>query len=158
MASKESKIEKKSEGTDETGELIPGYISEKLYPYQISHLKNMLNVICFEPVAFDGSDTGTGKTYTNVPLCKYLDYSPFVVCPLSALMTWKRVCAHYGVKPLLIVNYETLREGKMYSDPNFKNRVPCPYIRRNGNNITWDIPKKTMMIFDEAHVCANPKT
>jgi superfamily II DNA or RNA helicase len=140
---------------DTNSELISKDILDKMFPYQISHLKNMLSAIMFNDIAFDASDTGTGKTYTTVPLCKYLDYNLVVICPLSVLFNWKRVCLYYGVKPLMIVNYETIRNGKMYCNTNFKSRKHCPYITKVGKTFTWKLPEKTLIVFDEAHMCSS---
>ena len=65
-------------------------------------------------VVLDGSDTGVGKTYTAIAVCKQLNLRPFIICPKTMIFTWNRVCEYYGVRPRAVVNYETVKLGKQY--------------------------------------------
>ena len=146
-------------------------ISLLLYSYQRLHLINLINSMYKHNIAFDGSATGTGKTYTAIALCKQLRISPIIVCPKSSRSTWKNVCNRFKVEPKCIVNYELLRNCKMYDnikDPNNPNnpnnpnkKVKCPFISKDDNdNYIWTFenPKYNIIIFDEAHQCKNQKS
>jgi superfamily II DNA or RNA helicase len=123
--------------------IFPSAISKKLFSYQIEHTKNLANIIYNKKRALDTSDTGTGKTYTTIAICKYLNLKPLVICPKSAISTWIYVCNFFNVIPSLIDNYEMVIKG-------VKN-----LIEKNNNDYLWNISDNNLIIFDEAHKCAN---
>ena len=139
-------------------------VSSLLYNYQRFHLGDLINSINKYNIAFDGSSTGTGKTYTAIALCKQLKLSPIIVCPKSSQSTWKGVCERFKVEPKCVVNYELLRNCKMYNSDGEK--INCPFISKDTtkdtsvNNYLWyfENPKYNIIIFDEAHQCKNPKS
>lgn len=133
-------------------------ITEKLLDYQYLHILNMISALKKNNIILDGSDTGTGKTYCALAVCKYYKYKPMIICPKTIISTWKKVCEYFNIEPLTIVNYETIKNGKMY-DKN-KNRIECPYIKideeyKNERRYIWKMPKKSIIIFDEVHKCRN---
>jgi Mimiviridae putative ATP-dependent RNA helicase len=131
-----------------------------LFSYQIENTNNLIRIIQNNNAAFDGSDTGTGKTYTAVATCAQLKLKPIVVCPLAVMATWKKVCKIFDVKPFFIVNYETLKFGKYYDEKG--KRKKCKYIKydKEKNMYTWNYLKneKVIFIFDEVHRCTNLTT
>ena len=88
---------------------IPNEIIQKLKDYQRPHLKNMAQIFKESPIVHDGSDTGTGKTYVAAALCAYANLRPIVVCPLAVMSDWKKTFEYFGVKPLLIGNWEAFK-------------------------------------------------
>lgn len=131
-------------------------IEKKLLPYQILHVHNLINVININRVALDGSDTGTGKTYAAVALCKQMKLIPFVICPKSVISNWLHVCKYFGVKPLSITNYDLAIRKRYIVD---QIRKDCPYIKSNNNpKFKWLLPKNSLLIFDEVHRCKDANT
>jgi hypothetical protein len=138
---------------------------EYLKEYQVPHVKNLLFTFRYNNAAVDLSDTGTGKTWTSLILCKEMNVRPIIVCPKSVIPTWYEICDAVNVAPLCIVNYESAKNGKYYPDLNsFYNNIRevNPYIeiirnREVGSNrqvisgFNWNIPENTLLIFDEAH-------
>lgn len=102
-------------------------INDKLLVYQHLHVFNLMTTLRSSNVVLDGSDTGTGKTYTTVAICKQLRLKPFIICPKSITSNWKRVCKYFNVTPLCIVNYETIKNGKQY-DSNGE-RIECKFLK-----------------------------
>ena len=98
--------------------------------------------------ALDGSDTGLGKTYSTLKVCKELQLRPIIICKLAGMQNWKVACKYMGVEPLAIVNWEFAKGGKL------------PYVHRDkdewdGNVFySWGIPSNAIILFDEAHVAA----
>ena len=131
-------------------EKLDDNITKKLYDYQIKHTSNIIHCLKNNSGVIDGSDTGTGKTYTTIASCKQLNYRPFIICPKSIMDTWKKVCKYFNVKPLGIVNYETIRLGKYYVNGK---REPCPYLIKMVDGYKWKIPKDGIIVFDEVHRC-----
>lgn len=129
-----------------------------LLPYQLEHLQNQIYAIKKHHICLDASDTGTGKTFVNVALAKQLGYRPFIICPKSVIKNWEQVLSQFQIRPLGIVNYETIRNGKWYTNKNYNKRDACPYVTKNDFNYHWNFPKKTLIIFDEAHKSKNTKT
>lgn len=85
---------------------------KKLLDYQIIHTINLITAIKKNDAILDGSSTGTGKTYTSICLCKELNLRPLIICPKSIISVWKSVCDFFGVLPLAVINYETIRNGR----------------------------------------------
>ena len=136
-------------------------VGDKLFDFQYVHVFNMVCALRRQKVVLDGSDTGTGKTYTAVAVCKQLRLRPFIVCPKTIMSTWYSVCRYFKVRPLAVVNYETVKRGKQYVRGE---RVDSRYIhtiKDDEENITsykWTLPRYSIIIFDEAHRCKNKKS
>lgn len=134
---------------------IDDSILNNLYEYQHKHIYNLICVLMSKNVVIDGSDTGTGKTYTSISLCKHFNLRPFILCPKTIIHKWLEVAKKFKVNPLGIVNYETIKKEKYY---NKGKRVKCPYIQITDKGIRWNLPKKSILIFDEVHKCNNQKS
>lgn len=134
-------------------------ISNLLFSYQRFHLINLINSINNNNIAFDGSSTGTGKTYTSIALCCQLRITPIIICPKNSRSMWKDVCERFKVNATCIINYELLRNCKMYD--NNDKKIKCPFISKTEDDTyIWNIenPKYTIIIFDEVHQCKNPNS
>lgn len=153
---------------------------DKLLPYQIGHVLQLEECLKKYRCVLDASDTGTGKTYTAITLCKRLNLTPMVICPKSVINNWITVAKTLDHALLGISNYEMLKSSKYYT--NDGELVECPYIdkikvSKNTKAYTkktkQDLPKKEkteevdfifqfppdiVLIFDEAHRCKNYKT
>jgi SNF2 family DNA or RNA helicase len=132
---------------------------KRLYEYQILHVYNLIASLKKNDVIIDGSSTGTGKTYTAACVCSELKLQPLIICPKSIINIWQGTCDYFNVKPLAIVNYETIKLGQVYDKDG--KRVTAPYLNINKNNkgapFEWKFKpnQKVVMIFDEAHKCKN---
>ena len=134
-------------------------IADKLLSYQHLHVFNLMTAIRSYDVILDGSDTGTGKTYTALALCKQLRLRPFIICPKTIISVWKNVAKYYGVSPLGIVNYELIKNCKYYD--KYDKVVNCPFLEmydNDSNQYSWDLPRNSIIIFDEVHKCKNART
>jgi len=131
-------------------------VSDKLYDFQVFHIFNLITALRSQNIVLDGSDTGTGKTYTSIAICKQLNLKPFIICPKSVMYNWKTVCDIFSINPLGIVNYESIKNGKFY-DVN-GNIINCNFIEIIDDNFKWKLPYNSIVIFDEVHRCKNLKT
>lgn len=124
-------------------------ITDKLFKYQILHFYDLITSLTDNNIAIDGSQTGTGKTYIAIALCKHFKLSPVIVCLKSVISMWKEVCDTFNIKPTLIVNYETIKKGS-------HEILKC---NNSTNKFIWNLNKdKHLLIFDEAHRCKDPKS
>ncbi len=148
----------------------------ELFPYQKLHADQMVLALSEHGRVLDASDTGTGKTYVALDLCAQLGLRPFIICPKSVLGSWMQVTKAFGLEKRLlgIANYELLQNCRYFSplDTSLSTKVTCPYITRKKANgrqhpqntktdhtYTWSgLPPDTLVIFDEAHRCKNPRT
>jgi len=107
--------------------------------------------------AIDGSDTGTGKTYTACAVARELGYNICVVCPKAVIRSWNKVIKNHfkmGDKLIGVVNYERLRTGRKDSP------IASYILHRHKKRATfeWKLPVKTLIIWDESHKLKNWKT
>jgi superfamily II DNA or RNA helicase len=148
---------------------------EQLLDYQKPHVETLMKILNKHNRALDASDTGTGKTYSAVALCKELKLKPLIICPKSVIPDWLEVLTIFNVANYGIANYELIKNCRFYKNKETRPS-PCPYIKRlKGNQImtnvqkntkknkikwlfSWNFPKDCILIFDEAHRCKNKKT
>ena len=141
---------------------IPENIETKLLDYQILHVQNLIYSLENNNILLDLSDTGCGKTYSAIAVCKFNQLRPMIICPKTIISSWKKVCKYFQVKPYFVVNYETMRNGKYYKNGE---RIFCPCItihnasQKKGKTktkslkYTWNMPNDAIFIFDEVHNC-----
>lgn len=126
--------------------------TDNLLPYQPRAVTAICNAIVSHGSAADASDTGLGKTYVALAVCRELKISPGIVCKLAGVDTWKDVCASFGIVPQFIVNWEHAKGARF----RYVRRVQPQY--KKGYTYTWQAPRNTLLIFDEAHLANNPGT
>lgn len=142
-----------------------------LYAFQVRHKMSMIEGLDKHITFLNASETGTGKTYKTLSLAETEHRPLFVVCPKSVVLDWYLLAMKHKVNILAICNYETLIKGKMYEfSDNAKldklPRVDNPYLKKveltkrigNGSKVTFewkDLPQRTLIVFDEAHMCKN---
>lgn len=131
----------------------------KLLDHQKTHYTLISNSLVKHSRALDASDTGTGKTFVSVKLCKNLDLIPWVICPKSVVASWNNVIKKSGIKKFYIITYEQLM---LSSDLIEKKTVLSSDEydwKFESNSIFKDKNKeKYLFIYDEAHKCKNIKT
>ena len=134
---------------------IKYFIKNELLSHQMMHVSNLLSCLKHNGIAFDGSATGTGKTYTSLAVCKQLNLNPIIVCTKSTRSIWKQICKKFSVTPASIVNYELLRVCKDYDEHN--NIIKSKYLSIDDKKkYCWNLNfHKTLLIFDEVHKCKN---
>lgn len=120
-------------------------IVNQLFEYQPDHARRILYALQTHGAALDGSDTGTGKSFVALAVAKQLKRSPFIICSKKAMHSWQKYCEMMGVYPLMIVNWEMLRTG----------RLP-QYLSKEGKgkfqSFVWNVNSQdTLVIFDEVH-------
>lgn len=129
----------------------------KLLNYQIPHAEQLKECLKANKCVLDASDTGTGKTYVSISLCRDLELEPFIICPKSVIPNWVSVARKFNVKLFGISNYESIKNAKYWTE-NYE-KVECPYMFENPDH-TYEfvLPPNVVVIFDEAHRCKNYKS
>ena len=107
--------------------------------------------------AIDGSDTGTGKTYTACAVARELDLNLCIVCPKAVIKAWNKVIKNHfkmGSKLVGVINYEKLSRGRKDSP------IASFILHRHKKRPTfeWKIPKRTLIVWDESQKLKNWKT
>ena len=131
-------------------------IHKNLFDYQVTHVQNLIGALQKNNIAIDTSDTGCGKTYCALAICKQLNLKPIIICPKSIMSNWNKLASHFKIKPLFICNYETMKKGKYYRDGNCYDRINCPYLvyKKKKKQYGWrNLKKNNIIIFDEVHFC-----
>jgi superfamily II DNA or RNA helicase len=121
---------------------------EGLREWQIPSVSRLCSSIGLHGAAIDGSDTGTGKTYSAIAVARELGMKIAVVCPKAVIYAWKKVIEkHFKMDYEFIINYESLKTGKFKDIGTWK---PVSKISTK-EYFQWNIPKNTLIIFDESH-------
>lgn len=142
------------------GFVLPEYQlqnADGLRTWQVPAAGRLVSAIQFWGAAIDGSDCGIGKTYMACAVARELGYNVLVVCPKAVIKSWQKVVInHFRMKDKLIgvINYEKLRTGR--SDSPIASFVLKRHSKREV--FTWKIPKKTLIIWDEAQKLKNWST
>ena len=119
-----------------------------LREFQIPNVSKLCAAILKNKAALDGSDTGAGKTYTAVGVARELEMNIAVVCPKAVISSWNKVIKdHFGMKPIFVLNYESVKTGK-YKDIGIWKKISRT---SNREYFQWNIPKNTLLVFDESH-------
>ena len=154
---------------------LPRGIKSKVLDYQVEHIKHLIYVLLKNRVCLDASDTGTGKTYCALGAAKAIKCRPFIICPKPVITSWAKICKHFGIEPLAIINYDSLRNGTVLSEyiqkntgkkeETYESDVKVISVVKKGKVSTnnklhyiWSLPSDGMLIFDEAHKCKNTDT
>jgi superfamily II DNA or RNA helicase len=119
-----------------------------LREFQVPNVSRLCAAILKNKAALDGSDTGAGKTYTAVGVARELEMNIAVVCPKAVISSWNKVIKdHFKMKPVFVLNYESVKTGK------YKEIGVWKKISRTSNReyFQWNIPKNTLVVFDESH-------
>ena len=131
-------------------------IHKNLFDYQVTHVQNLIGALQKNNIAIDTSDTGCGKTYCALAICKQLNLRPIIICPKSIMSNWNKLASDFKIKPLFVCNYETMKKGKYYRDGNCYDRINCPYLvyKKKKKQYGWrNLKKNNIIIFDEVHFC-----
>jgi len=144
---------------DDKFELPPYSITESdgLRPWQVGAAGKLVSSIKHWGAAIDGSELGTGKTYTSLGVIRELDVPFVIVCPKPVITQWKKVVNnHFHMEKDMegIINYELLIRGRKDSD------IASFVLHRHAKRATfeWKLPKDTVIVWDEAHRLKNFKT
>lgn len=125
-----------------------------LREYQLPHFTQLFEALRANGAALDASDTGTGKTYVALAICKALNLVPLVIGPKAARGGWEAAAADAGLN-IEFVNYERVR-GKRKQRPDGTRVTDNDWIQEqpwgNGSFIKWK-HAYSLIIFDEAHRC-----
>jgi superfamily II DNA or RNA helicase len=131
-------------------------IISKLLNYQIPHCLSMIFAFENSNIIIDASDTGTGKTYCSLAICKQFNLKPIIICPKSVIENWTNVCKYFLIEPENIINYEKVINTSFSS----KNHESYPFVLFNKEEKTyeWLLQPYHIVILDEVHRCKNDKT
>lgn len=94
-----------------------------LRTYQIPHVKALINSLQIRNRALDASDTGTGKTYCAVAICKLLGLKPIIICPKSVLTTWLDVLTYFDADYYGFSNYDLIQNCRWFRGGSY---TPSP--------------------------------
>lgn len=128
--------------------------TSKLRGYQIDPCAEIIASQVSNRASFDGSDTGCGKTYMGLASARELNLKPGIVCTKTGIADWKKVCQYFGINPLFVINWESIRSNKFPYCTRHKDGFSGKYFFK------WNIPRNfpSILFFDEIHKAAGSGT
>ncbi len=112
-----------------------------LLPYQTDHADRIAEALRCRRVALDASDPGTGKTYIACAVAARMGWPVGIITTKATVPAWRQVAASFGVQPLFVANYESLRTGRH------------DVCRRVAKRYCWNVPQDALLIWDEVQKC-----
>lgn len=112
-----------------------------LLPFQILHAQGIERALRQYGVALDASEPGCGKTYVACAVAARFRVPVVIICTKATIPSWKSVAEGFGIQPILVTNYESIRRGKLSE------------CRGAAPNYLWTLPGNTLVIFDECQKC-----
>jgi superfamily II DNA or RNA helicase len=120
----------------------------QLRPYQTEGFERICTALATHGVALNASSTGVGKTVVSCAAAAKLSLKLAVICPKSVIRAWKETAAAFGVEIVFVTNYEQIKLQKL----------PQGRWKIKNRQFEWDIPRDTVLVFDEVHHCKNKKS
>lgn len=130
---------------------------DKLLPYQVSHAKNLLYSQIKYGRSLDASDTGIGKTYIILAICRQLNLKPIIICPLSVIPSWKEALKYFDYDDYFVSNYEKYRTGSVEFLDKLDNYEKSDFFPKYFYKWNLDVDNH-LLIFDECQRIKNSKT
>lgn len=145
-----------------TNKISKNYGNSLLKDYQNKHINKLIPVLIKNFAAVDGSDTGTGKTYTSSAIAKLLNLKIIALVPIASISKWQEVAGEFGVD-IFASNYEQFRIGniKYLQRKNFVKKIKNKngkIVEKKCTKFAWQTNKKHLIIFDECHRCKGHET
>ncbi len=125
------------------------------YDWQIPAIEATIKGLSKHPYYLRADDTGVGKTFISLFVCKALGIKPFVVAPKIVLTAWREAAEMVDVELIDVVNIEKLKA----KNHDALHRLPNHGTRKKPlSNWKWNLPAGTLVIIDEAHICGGIDT
>lgn len=115
---------------------------DKLFQYQITSVQ--LGVRSLEKYnrALLGHGTGMGKTAIALAIAREFGKRVAVICPKPIVTDWHRMAKYLGVETYDVCGWEWVKTGKSKMGK---------WVSKEKKNFKWEIPKDTILVFDEVH-------
>lgn len=117
-----------------------------LYAWQEPSASKLTSILASGQAALMGHATGAGKTFISLEVARRLNKVPLVITPKSVMTSFARVAKDVGVPITGPINIEKIKTGS------------TPYLSKGKDSFVWQLPRDSLVIFDEAHVCAGNGT
>lgn len=143
--------------------------TEGLLDPQKEHVLKLATSIFWNGVAWDGSETGCGKTYCGAAVARNFNGPIVVVAPRIHLQTWKEILNSFGKEATVYINLEKLCRGNTkwlkykkpaakVVDPNDPQPKKARKFRPDETmaryyNAVINFPPGALVLVDESHRC-----
>jgi superfamily II DNA or RNA helicase len=128
-----------------------GECTKILRKYQVPAAGTLMAALSEHQFALDASETGLGKTYSNLAVVKNLGMNVGVVCPANVVTKWTDTCIDvFDIEPEFVLSYDALRSGKT----DFATRGSIVRRGKTKPKFVWNTEDNVILIFDEIHRCS----
>jgi superfamily II DNA or RNA helicase len=151
--------------------MIQQFDTSLLLEPQKDHAIKLADSIFYNGVAWDGSETGTGKSYVGAAIARNFDGPIVVVGPKQILRKWREILHSFGKDAVVYINFEKLCRGgtpwlkyrKVAKKPadkvmaetstkKFRRFHPDEKAAKYFNAVLY-FPAGALVIVDESHRC-----
>lgn len=125
--------------------------------FQFDAIDRHVELLRSRGASAEASVAGFGKTYVAAFTAQALAHPLVVICPKVVVPHWRQTCLDIGV-PCYVSNYEQFKLEKTGLGHWVRSPNSTGKRKGTGGIWTWDVPKPTMLVFDEAHSLRSPST
>lgn len=143
--------------------MIQNFDTTGLLAPQKAHAQFIAESLIKNGFAWDGSGTGTGKTYSASAVIRHLNQDFCIICPKLVIPVWESVLSSFGLKAKFLVNYEKICRGntkwlKYRKQKKTKLKVESTgkvkvILEPEMDCIKLKIPAHYLIVLDESHKC-----
>lgn len=127
----------------------------KLLGHQEEHFKRICDILMEEFGYLDTSPVRTGKTYIVLNIAKVFKLSLVIICPLTTVPMWQKLCKLYNINLSNIITYQSLRGNSSIKLTN--GLLELNEGKYKATEYFIELVKKgILLVFDESHYLKNP--
>ena len=132
-------------------------------PHQVSNARILYESLKNFGAGLDASDTGVGKTFTALMVCKAVGARPAIITPKAVISGWEEACQMVGIEPLFISGYEAARSknfkfAKLETIESRSERDGVEKVSKK-YKFHWDQNLgRVIFIFDEVQRCRSTRS
>ena len=132
-------------------------IPVEIRPRQVPHFKRIVEILKHEYGYLDVSPCGAGKTHITCAIAQAFKLNLIVICPKSAISTWKKWTKIYGIHIIAIMTYQSLRGQECYDlNHDLLRRVNGEYV--STELFEQCVRSNLLLVFDEYQNLKNENT
>jgi len=127
---------------------------------QFEHVRKLVDSLYLNGFALDMSETGTGKSYAAAAVAREMNRPLVLISPKTVIPQWEKVLKTFGLKPVVVINYEKIGRGNTKWMKWKKQPDPTKPWKEEAMDLLpeFTFPRNALVLIDEGHKCKGNHT